>query len=76
MKNITITLPKEVARWARIRAASNDISLSRMVAEMLRECMVQEEGYQAAKRAFLSRKAVDLRSGGSYPSRDELHERD
>lgn len=76
MKNLTITLPEEVARWARVRAARLDLSVSRMVAEMLRERMAEEAGYQAARRAYLGRKPVVLKERGGYPARDELHDRD
>jgi hypothetical protein len=37
MKNVTITLDEKVARWARIRAAEEETSLSRLVGEMLRD---------------------------------------
>jgi hypothetical protein len=37
MKNVTITLDEKVARWARIKAAEKDTSVSRLVGEMLRE---------------------------------------
>jgi hypothetical protein len=50
MKNVTITLEEEVARWARIRAAELDTSVSRLVGEMLKEQMVAEKGYDTARR--------------------------
>lgn len=34
MKNVTITLDDEVARWARIRAAEQNTSVSRLVGDM------------------------------------------
>jgi hypothetical protein len=37
MKNVTITLDEEVARWARIRAAELETSVSRLVGQMLKE---------------------------------------
>ena len=74
MKNVTITLEEEVARWARIRAAELDKSLSRLVGEMLKEQMVAEKGYDTARRRYLSRKATPI-STGTYPRRDDLHDR-
>ena len=74
MRNVTITLEEEVARWARIRAAERDTSLSRLVGEMLKEQMVAEKGYDTARRRYQSRKAA-LISRGAYPRRDDLHER-
>jgi hypothetical protein len=76
MKNVTITLTPEVARWARIRAAENETSVSRMVGEMLREQMEEESRYTEAMAQFLSFKPTALkRKVERYPSRDELHER-
>ena len=37
MKNVTITMDDEVARWARVAAAERDTSVSRMVGEILRD---------------------------------------
>ena len=74
MKNVTITLEEEVARWARIRAAELDTSVSRLVGEMLKEQMVAEKGYDTARRRYLSRTAVPI-STGAYPRRDDLHDR-
>jgi predicted HicB family RNase H-like nuclease len=42
MKNVTITLDEEVARWARIKAATQETSVSRLVGEILKEKMEQE----------------------------------
>jgi plasmid stability protein len=76
MKNVTITLDEEVARWARIRAAERDTSVSRLVGEMLREKMVEEQAYQIAKQQYLSRPAKKLKKPGTkYPRREELYGR-
>lgn len=74
MKNVTITLEEEVARWARIRAAELDTSVSRLVGQMLKEQMVADKGYDTARRRYLSRKAAAI-STGAYPRRDDLHDR-
>jgi hypothetical protein len=37
--------------------------------------MLEERGYDAAMKAYLSRKAKPLKRSGGYPSRDELHDR-
>ncbi len=76
MKNVTITLDEEVARWARILAAKNDTSVSRLLGEMLRERMLAEANYEAAARQFLSLQPRALSDGDEpYPDRDELHDR-
>jgi hypothetical protein len=75
MKNITITVEEEVARLARIRAAERETSVSRLVGELLREKMREEESYQAAMQHFLSQEPRVLkRSGKAYPNRKELHD--
>lgn len=77
MRNVTITLEEEVARWARIQAAEHDTSVSRLVGEMLKEKMLEEERYGEAMRDYLARGARRLKSEGDrYPSREELHDRD
>jgi plasmid stability protein len=76
MKNMTITLDEEVARWARIRAAEKDTSVSRLVGEMLREKMRNEAVYQSAMQQYLTQRPKKLkRPGTRYPRREELHER-
>lgn len=76
MKNMTITLDEEVARWARIRAAEKDTSVSRLVGEMLREKMRGEAAYQAAMQQYLCQRPKKLKKPGSrYPRREDLHER-
>lgn len=76
MKNVTITLNEEVARWARIRAAELDTSLSRLVGELLREKMLEEERYQASMQHYLTQSPRALKKPGvKYPSRKELYDR-
>jgi hypothetical protein len=74
MKNVTITLEEEVARWARVRAAELDTSLSRLVGQMLEERMLADAGYETARRRFLSRRATKI-SSARYPRRGSLHDR-
>ena len=75
MRNVTVTLDEDVARWARIWAAQHETSVSRMLGEMLRERMIQEERYEAAMQRFLAVEPRPLKTGGRYPTRDEIHER-
>lgn len=76
MKNVTITLDEKVAAWARIRAAEQKTSVSRLVGEMLKEIMIQEESYQASKQHYLSQAPSLLKApGAQYPDREDLHER-
>jgi plasmid stability protein len=76
MKNVTITLDEEVARWARIRAAEEDTSLSRLVGELLREKMLDESNYQTPMQNYLARSPRVLKKKGDrYPDREVLHDR-
>jgi len=45
MKNVTITLPEDLAREARVLAAQQQTSVSRFVGELLAERMRAERGY-------------------------------
>lgn len=76
MRNVTITLDDETARWARIEAARQDTSVSKMVGAMLRERMQREDAYERAKRSFLGRGPYRMGAPGQpLPTRDEIYER-
>jgi hypothetical protein len=76
VKNVTITLDEETARWARVEAARRDMSMTRFVGQMLRERMTAAEAYETAMEEYLSRSGRALKDAGEhYPARDELHER-
>ena len=46
LRNVTVTLEEDVAQWARIEAAKQDTSVSRLLGELLKERMAE----LAAKR--------------------------
>jgi hypothetical protein len=75
MRNVTITLDEETARWARVEAAQRDISVSRLVRELLREHMRGQYAYEDAMRRYLARAPKALKDEGHYPTREELHDR-
>ena len=76
MKNVTITLPDDLARWLRVRAAEDDRSVSRWIADLLAGMRRGEDGYEVAMREFLS---VEPRRmewiDGRRPTREELYDR-
>ncbi|MDX1582284.1 MAG: CopG family transcriptional regulator [Thermoanaerobaculia bacterium] len=77
MKNVTIVLEEEVARWIRVRAAEEDTSVSRLVGEILREMMTTETRYEASAEDFDSVRPRKLRrSGELIPARDDLYDLD
>ena len=76
MKNITITLPEDVARWLRIRAARDDRSVSRWLAEMLQQIQRQEDHYDIAMNRYLAMKPHKIDwPDGRKPTREELYDR-
>ncbi len=77
MRNVTITLDEDVAKWARVRAAELDTSVSRMLGEVLRQMMMEDLGYDAARERYRGRSQQVLSEPETaYPSRDALHDRD
>ena len=76
MKNITIALPEDLARWLRVKAAEEDRSVSRWLAELLEGMRHHEDGYEVAMRSYLAMKPRKLDwPGGRRPTREELHDR-
>ncbi len=54
MRNLTITVDEEVARWARVWATKRDTSVSKLVGMLLRRLMLEEQGYAAAMDEYLA----------------------
>lgn len=76
LKNVTITMEEDTARWARIEAAKRDVSLSRFLGEILHERMVGQDAYVTARERYFAQEArVHRRLGQRLPTRDELHDR-
>ena len=67
MKNVTITLSKEVARWIRVWAAKHDTSVSRMVGIILKEKMDMDKNYIQSMESFLAVKPRNLRVDKKNP---------
>ena len=76
MKNVTVTLDERTARWARVEAARNDVSMSALLRQMIERAMAAQESYPQAMSRYQARQPAVLKRGGRYPSREELHERD
>ena len=47
LRNVTVTLEEDVAQWARIEAARQDTSVSRLLGELLKERMSAREDADA-----------------------------
>ena len=76
MKNVTVSLNEEVARWARVWAAEHNTSVSKMLGSFLEEKMKEEENYTRAKELYFSQQPKKLKeTSESYPTRESMHER-
>jgi hypothetical protein len=76
MKSITLAVPDDVYRAARIRAAERGVSLSALVAGYLRALSSgrQEFGRLYAQQQRIQKEIVHFRAADRI-SRDELHSR-
>lgn len=77
-RNITLSLPEEVLREAKVVAARRGISVSVLLAGALSELVERESGCAAARERSLAamERGRDLGTQGEMSwGRDELHER-
>ena len=77
-KDVTLSLPETLLRRFRVYAASRNQSMTRLMADAIREIMDRDADSVRAKRRFLDRieHAPDRGTGGVIRwSRQELHER-
>jgi calcineurin-like phosphoesterase len=77
-QNITLSIPKEVLRKAKLIAVQRQTSLSRLLTQALLEIVSNEEGYERHRRIHLAllERGIDLGTQGNISwKRDELHER-
>lgn len=76
MKNVTITLPEDMVRWLRVKAAKENSSMSRWVAKLLERMRRQEDEYGDAMKRYLAMKPHKIEwSEGRRPTREELYGR-
>lgn len=77
MKNVTVSVPEDVYRAARVKAAEEDSSVSALVAGYLRSLAERDEAEFARLEALQEEvlAEIDYFSASDRLSRDELHER-
>lgn len=74
-RNVTLSLPEEVFRRAKVFAAEHDTSVSALVADLLMTRVdVEYEGAWSREERIM-RDGLGLRVGDRAPSRDEAHGR-
>jgi hypothetical protein len=77
-QNITLSIPKDTLRKAKILAVRRNTSLSGLLTRTLEELVSQEEAYSEARSRHLDwlNKGINLGTKGQLGwKRDELHER-
>lgn len=76
MKNITVSVPDEVYRLARIRAAEQGRSVSALVAEFLVELATEDDEF-ARLEALQQQVQADIQRfrGGDRLDRERVHDR-
>lgn len=77
MKNLTVSLPDDVYRAARVRAAERDTSLSALVADLLRSFAGDDElrFRKLAEQEQAIREQIGGFRAGDRLGREELHDR-
>lgn len=74
LKNVTITVPEEVAGWARRKAAEENTSVSKLVGRMLESQMRMSDDYARAYRRWKKIRGFPI-GAANRMSREEAHER-
>lgn len=81
MPNLTITTDEETLRWARIEAAKQNTSVSKLVGEMLAAQRRKGDEYDRAMKEYLSSPPWLLpdepprTDGRRWPTREEIYDR-
>ncbi|HEX4541800.1 MAG TPA: DUF6364 family protein [Candidatus Acidoferrum sp.] len=74
--NVTLKLDAKILKEARVLAAEQGSSISRLLADKLEELVRERKGYERARKRALARLRSGMDLGWTRPgSRDELHER-
>ena len=76
-KNITLSMPEELVRRAKVLAAQRDTSVSGLVARLLEQLVGDVRDYDdvAAQERRVMQEGIGLRVGEITWSRGEVHER-
>ena len=78
IQNVTLAIPKDVLRKAKILALQKNTSLSGLLTQALADLVVHQETYEPARRHNLAllKRGFDLGTQGRVTwKREELHER-
>lgn len=78
MQNVTLAIPKDILRKAKILAVRRNTSLSGLLSDTLAEIVRSDESYEQARQRnrLLLKNGLDLGTQGNLTiQREELHER-
>ena len=75
LKNVTITVTEETARWARRKAAEENTSVSKLVGRMLEEEMRRTDGYWQAYERVKKIKPIKGFDASRRLKREEIYDR-
>ena len=77
-QNVTLSLPKETLRKAKVLAIKRNMSLSALLTQTVESIVARADEYERAKEEYLDwlERGADLGTKGTITwTRDELHER-
>lgn len=74
-RNVTIKLDEDLIKLCRFEAVEQDKSLSQWIADTLATHLKDIEAYRSARERARARIQEGMHLGGTYSSRDEIHER-
>lgn len=77
-QNVTLAIPKDILRKAKILAVQKNTSLSGLLTQTLVDLVAHQEAYEQARQRNLAllKSGLNLGTGGQITwRRDELHER-
>jgi hypothetical protein len=77
-QNITLSIPKDILRKAKIIAIQKNTSLSGLLTQTLADLVEHQEAYEHARQRNLAtlKSGFDLATQGNIPwTRENLHER-
>ncbi len=77
-QNVTLAIPKDILRKAKILAVQKNTSLSGLLTQTLADMVANHEAYDRARQRNISllKEGLDLGTHGKTPwKREELHER-
>jgi hypothetical protein len=75
-QNVTLSIEKEIIKKGKVVAARKDTSISKMLADLLKNMVENDDRYEASKRSAFQLLRKGMHLGGKITwKREDLHER-